>query len=86
MAKTYRTNFGTTIASMLEDRGRTQADVARATERSLSYVNQTLTGGKSVSPNWADLVSDVLNLESSERVLLHWAAAKDHGFKLELSS
>ncbi len=86
MVKEYHSMFGNVVAHNLAVTNTTQADLARATQRSLSYVNQTITGAKSVSPHWADLVADVLNLSSSERYLLHYAAAKDHGFKLDLSS
>jgi predicted small secreted protein len=86
MAKEYRTSFGMAVAHNLAATHTTQADVARATQRSLSYVNQTITGAKNVSPSWVDLVADVLRLPSSERTRLHRAAALDQGFKLDLTA
>ena len=69
----------------MEGRGTSQRALASATGRHPSYITQTMNGTKSVSPQWADLVADVLKLPEKERVKLHRAAASDHGFKLDLT-
>lgn len=84
-ARKYETAFGQALAEQLEQQCSTQADLASATGTSRSYVNQTMSGKKPVSPRWADLVADVLNLPEHERAKLHRAAATDAGFKLDLT-
>ena len=85
MVRKYGTQFGDTVRSTLTASGTTQTDLANQLGTSTSYLNHTLTGRKPVSPTWADLVADVLNLPDSERQRLHEAAAKDQGFKLDLT-
>lgn len=62
----------------------TQTELAGSLNKSVSYTNQTLSGRKPASARWVDLVADVLELPATERLRLHTAAAKDHGFKLDL--
>lgn len=80
--KEYNTNFGRAASSMLSARSSTQTNLAASTGKSLSYVNQTMTGAKRPSAQWADLIADAMGLDDEERTKLHIAAAKDHGFNL----
>jgi HD-GYP domain-containing protein (c-di-GMP phosphodiesterase class II) len=50
-----------------------------------AYVNQLITGHKKPSPEWVDLIADTLKLSPEQRQALHVAAAKQHGFKLDLT-
>jgi plasmid maintenance system antidote protein VapI len=80
-----RSAFGEALSKHFEREGSTQTQLANATGVSPSYVNQTISGKKYVSPEWADLVADVLKMSNTERVRLHRAAARDAGFKLDLT-
>jgi transcriptional regulator with XRE-family HTH domain len=84
-AKEFATEFGKALARQLDKRNTSQRSLASATGTSPSYVNHLLSGRKSVSPKWADLVADVMQLEPLERQELHRAAAIDAGFKLDLT-
>jgi transcriptional regulator with XRE-family HTH domain len=86
MPRTTRYNhFGASVSRLLAERQMSQAELASALDKSSAYVNQTMTGAKAASAQWADLVADVLNLPTPGRAELHRAAALDHGFKLDLS-
>jgi hypothetical protein len=47
--------------------------------------NQLITGHKKPSPEWVDLIADTLKLSPEQRQALHVAAAKQHGFRLDLT-
>jgi hypothetical protein len=83
-------NFGKAVTHVLDERGVSQSQVVtqlanQGNAVSSSYMSQTMTGRKPVSPTWADLVADVLNLPNQERQKLHEAAAIDRGYKLDLT-
>lgn len=63
----------------------TQTKLAAKTGRSTAYVNQLITGHKKPSPEWVDLIADTLNLSPERRRDLHADAARQHGFKLDLT-
>ena len=84
-ASKYATAFGQALAKQFERRQISQRELAAATGVSPSYVNHTMAGRKAVSPEWADLVADVMQLDEKARVELHRAAAKDAGYKLDLT-
>lgn len=81
----YSTEFGASASSMLADRSMTQTDLANSTGVSTAYTNALITGKKKPSAQWVDLISDALDLAPEERRKLHTAAAKAHGFKLDLT-
>ena len=83
--KNYSTEFGVSARRALAERQMTQLDLANSTGVSCAYTNALITGKKKPSPQWVDLISDTLNLTPEQRQELHVAAAKDHGFKLDLS-
>jgi len=62
----------------------TQSDLAESLGRSPSYTNQVMTGRKGASPEWVELVADTLRLSKADRRKLHFAAAKDQGYQLDL--
>lgn len=78
------TAFGLAVSTVLSEKQITQLELATRTSRSASYVNQTLTGRKSVSPEWVNLVADALELSKKQRAKLHVAAAIQHGFEIDL--
>ena len=58
--------------------------LAEAVGKSPAYTNQTITGRKSASPQWVNLVAETLKLWAKERLALHRAAAKDQGYEIDL--
>ena len=62
-----------------------QLDLATSMGKTPVYVNRTLTGRAKPSPGWVDLVADTLKLSAEKRRELHVAAAKDNGFKIDLT-
>lgn len=83
---TSKSHVGTSVSEKLTGSSLTQADLANRLNMSPSYVNQVMTGKKSSSPRWLDLVADVLNLNEQDRERLHYAGARDAGFKLDLTT
>jgi cyanate lyase len=76
--------FGSAVADALAERQMSQLDLASTLGKSLAYTNQTLTGRKSASPQWVNLVAEALRLSSAQRAHLHRAAAKDQGYEIDL--
>jgi hypothetical protein len=76
--------FGESVSGVLADRRMTQSGLAAELDVTVAYVNQTMIS-KAASPRWADLVADVLKMSSQQRADLHVAAAKDAGYKIDLT-
>ena len=81
----YASPFGASVSVALAEARMTQTELAAKTGRSTAYVNQLITGHKKPSPEWVDLIADTLKLSPKDRQALHVAAAKQHGFKLDLT-
>jgi transcriptional regulator with XRE-family HTH domain len=81
----YETAFGQALAAQLSERGVTQRGLASSTGVSPAYINRMMTGSARPSSGWADLVADALGVPALVRQQLHTAAAKDAGFKLDLT-
>lgn len=81
----HDSNFGTAVSDMLTAAKMNQRELAAVSGKTLSYVNQTLTGNKHVSPAWADFIADIFNASAADRMRLHQAAARDVGYKLDLT-
>jgi cyanate lyase len=79
-----KSTFGAAVSSLLTERRMSQADLAEAVGKSHAYTNQTLTGRKSASPEWVNLVAETLGLSRKQRATLHRAAAKDQGYEIDL--
>ena len=78
----YSTDFGACVSQTLAQARMTQKDLASATSVHRTYVNHILTGRRSPSARWVDLVADATNMDEDKRRELHKEAAKAHGFKL----
>lgn len=83
--KSSGTNFGRSVSSTLADLDLTQNKFSERLGKNPKYVNHIMTGYRKPSPEYVELVADVLNLSPEERAKLHRAAALDHGFKLDLT-
>ena len=81
----YDSPFGASVSVALAEARMTQSALARKAGSSTAYVNQLMTGRKKPSPEWVELVADTLNVSPEKRRELHVAAAKQHGFKLDLT-
>jgi transcriptional regulator with XRE-family HTH domain len=76
--------FGTAVSRALTERRMSQAELAGTLGKSPAYTNQTLTGRKSASPEWVNLVAQALQFSPKQRTNLHRAAAKDQGYEIDL--
>ena len=72
------------LSKILRAKKITQYSAAAASETSQPYFNQVANGRRTPSADWLNLVANALNLSDEERVKLHRAAAKDHGFEIDL--
>lgn len=81
----YATAFGQALDAELAKRSLSRSALAQAANVSSSYVTQTMNGARLASPNWVNLVAGALNLPEKERRDLHFAAALDAGFELDLT-
>lgn len=82
MTKTNYSNFGTSVSNLLTEARTTQTALAGTANISQPYLNQMLTGKKSPSPEWVEIIANSMKLSKKKRRELHIAAAKDYGFKL----
>ena len=62
-----------------------QRELADRVGASPSYLNQVMTGRKKPDADWANLVANALGFQDEQRKRLHYAAAKDLGFDLDLT-
>lgn len=79
----YRTAFGKALDQQLRSSGTTQAALARVTNVSPSFVNGLMTGTRHISPEWAETVAMALGSSGEQKKLLHIAAAKTVGYKVD---
>ena len=77
--------FGTSVSNALAEANVSQRELADRVGASPSHLNQVLTGRKKPNAGWADLVAGALRLQDEQRKQLHYAAAKDLGFDLDLT-
>lgn len=85
MASNSKTEAGKLIRGYMTSTNTSQTAFAEAVGKNAKYVNHLVTGHRRPSPEWVDIVATGLNLSDDERSKLHLAAAKDHGFKIDLS-
>src|SRR5215472_15864057 len=80
--KPYRTSFAEALKEQLAAKELRQADLARLTDVSSSFISHTIAGRKSISPEWADVIANAIDASEEERFRLHRAAALEAGFKI----
>jgi transcriptional regulator with XRE-family HTH domain len=85
MADEPKTRVGTSLGDILSGRGLSQASAAARANISQPYFNQVVKGRRLASADWIDTVANALDLDDAEREKLHRAAARDHGFKIDLT-
>ncbi len=85
MAKKPVTEAGAALEKILSERGVSQYRVSKLSGLSQPYVNQVATGRRRASAEWIELIANALQLTPEEREALHRAAARDHGFKIDLT-
>lgn len=74
------------LGEILAGRGLSQYRAAKMAETSQPYLNQVATGRRRASAEWIDLIANALELSPEESERLHRAAARDHGFKIDLTT
>lgn len=75
---------GRELLRALEARSLSQKALAEALDVSPAYVSAVVRGKKAVSAPTVEKVSAALSLDAVEARALHRAAARDHGFRLDL--
>ena len=72
------------IRAIVASTGMSQKQTATSIGLSAMYLNHLVTGYRTPSPNTIDTMAVALNLTPVQTVQLHQAAARDHGFKIDL--
>lgn len=73
------------LGEILAGRGVTQYRAAKMAGTSQPFLNQVATGRRRASAEWIDLIAGALELSPEESERLHRAAARDHGFRIDLT-
>lgn len=84
-SRSKTTEAGEALKASLSARGLTQYAAARFTGTSQAFMNQVANGSRLPSADWLDTIATVLEMKPEERIGLHRAAARSHGFKIDLS-
>lgn len=85
MKKPSSSNVSDALGDILARRGMSQRHAASATGLSQPYFNQVVNGHRQANARWVTLVAETLKLTKHEKTALHRAAAKDHGFEIDLT-
>ena len=80
-----KTQLAASLGDILAGRGLSQASAAARANISQPYFNQIAKGRRLASAEWIETVANALGLDEAERAALHRAAARDHGFKIDLT-
>lgn len=65
---------------------RTQAGFARKLGKSRNYINDLLTGDRSATPMFLDLLIETFHIQDPLRTDLYRTAAIDYGYRINISS
>jgi transcriptional regulator with XRE-family HTH domain len=76
---------GEALKASLAARGLSQYAAAKAAGTSQGFLTQVANGERLPSAEWLDVVATALNMKPRERGRLHRAAARSHGFKIDLT-
>lgn len=85
MTSRSKTEAGEALKASLASRGLTQYGAAKLTGTSQSFLNQVATGERLPSAAWLEMIADALEMPPEEKARLHRAAARSHGFKIDLT-
>lgn len=84
MVKDPTTAFGLHLSRAMKEKEIGQKDLADLIGTSPQYVSAIKTGSKTVSPERIDSIAKALELDARATGSLHYAAATDMGFRLDL--
>lgn len=84
MPPTSKTRTGEILRQHFASAPISQSTVSREMGVARPYLNRVLSGSDLPSAQWLDTVALGLGLSETDRVQLHQAAARDHGFKIDL--
>jgi DNA-binding Xre family transcriptional regulator len=79
-----KTAFGYQLYRHLDSRGITASALADAVGVTGATVSHFNTGERKPNADWVDLICNTLELSTWDRAVLHQAAARDCGFKIDL--
>lgn len=79
----YETAFAKALSEQLSAKQTNQSALAQTISASPTYISKVMNGERTVSPKWAELIANALELSRKERAKLHQAAARDAGFKID---
>lgn len=85
MTSNSKTLTGAALQKLIKDSGHNQGSFASAVGTSRVYTNTVIAGHNVPSSGWLNMVATGLGLTEEQSVELHRAAARDHGFKIDLS-
>lgn len=80
-----RTEAGGLIKGYLTDRSVTLSALAKDIGVSRVNLSVAANGRRHLSSSWADMIATGLGLNEEERADLHRAAARDNGFRIDLT-
>ncbi len=83
-SRSETTEAGAALDALISSRGLSQYATAKAAGTSQSHLNQVVNGERLPSADWLDVIGAALDLSPDERAQLHRAAARSHGFKIDL--
>jgi transcriptional regulator with XRE-family HTH domain len=83
--KPKSTEAGEALKASLAQRGLSQYAAAKAAGASQGFLNQVVNGERLPSAEWLEVIATALKMKPQERARLHRAAARAHGFKIDLT-
>jgi cyanate lyase len=72
--------FSASVMEKMAEADITKAELAAMIGKSSSFVTQLLNGSYQPSPQWVNLIADLLELDPDARYMLHQDACEDRGF------
>jgi transcriptional regulator with XRE-family HTH domain len=78
------TSFGQAFGACLDSYGKKPSALAAEMGVTRSYISSVSTGKKSVGAGKVDEIADKIGVTDQERTVMHRAAAKDAGFRIDL--
>ena len=84
MAQKRKAETPKVLRQIIFESRKTQTRLAEIVGTSPAYFNHLATGYRTPSPQLIETMAVALNLSPVQTVQLHQAAARDHGFKIDL--
>ncbi|HKY20013.1 MAG TPA: helix-turn-helix transcriptional regulator [Vicinamibacterales bacterium] len=85
MPPTSKTRTGELLKQHFAETSISQSTVSKEMGVARPYLNRVIGGSELPSAKWLDTVALGLGLTDAQRIALHRAAARDHGFEIDLN-